>query len=117
MPTALVSSTRKLFESFFAPAHQERLSRIASWSRLGVRTVDRRMRQKLQHAEALITTWDSPPFFPEELIEWAPRLRVIAHCGGSVKTRFARPLFRSEEHTSELQSLRHLVCRLLLEKK
>src|ERR1035441_7175074 len=30
-----------------------------------------------------------------------------------------RPIveMRSEEHTSELQSLRHLVCRLLLEKK
>src|SRR5947199_7647231 len=28
----------------------------------------------------------------------------------------AKPI-RSEEHTSELQSLRHLVCRLLLEKK
>src|ERR1035438_10469258 len=27
------------------------------------------------------------------------------------------PGHRSEEHTSELQSLRHLVCRLLLEKK
>src|SRR5437899_11646190 len=27
------------------------------------------------------------------------------------------PRPRSEEHTSELQSLRHLVCRLLLEKK
>src|SRR5258705_3052918 len=27
------------------------------------------------------------------------------------------PILRSEEHTSELQSLRHLVCRLLLEKK
>src|SRR5437899_3440526 len=26
-------------------------------------------------------------------------------------------VYRSEEHTSELQSLRHLVCRLLLEKK
>src|SRR5262245_63855949 len=26
-------------------------------------------------------------------------------------------LIRSEEHTSELQSLRHLVCRLLLEKE
>src|ERR1035441_10890913 len=26
-------------------------------------------------------------------------------------------MMRSEEHTSELQSLRHLVCRLLLEKK
>src|ERR1035441_10763931 len=36
-------------------------------------------------------------------------------------TNFAHgyPVFcvRSEEHTSELQSLRHLVCRLLLEKK
>src|SRR5436853_2033963 len=36
--------------------------------------------------------------------------------------RTARPVWaylarRSEEHTSELQSLRHLVCRLLLEKK
>src|SRR5687768_18233031 len=28
-----------------------------------------------------------------------------------------RPLLRSEEHTSELQSRLHLVCRLLLEKK
>src|SRR5262245_62714580 len=28
-----------------------------------------------------------------------------------------RRVARSEEHTSELQSLRHLVCRLLLEKK
>src|SRR5205814_7908546 len=30
---------------------------------------------------------------------------------------FGRRKNRSEEHTSELQSLRHLVCRLLLEKK
>src|SRR5437899_5775748 len=30
---------------------------------------------------------------------------------------FCRRKSRSEEHTSELQSLRHLVCRLLLEKK
>src|SRR3712207_8586134 len=28
-----------------------------------------------------------------------------------------RPRFRSEEHTSELQSRQYLVCRLLLEKK
>src|SRR5262245_60937977 len=32
-------------------------------------------------------------------------------CGRAATAR------RSEEHTSELQSLRHLVCRLLLEKK
>src|SRR3712207_8244791 len=31
--------------------------------------------------------------------------------------RIPCPLFRSEEHTSELQSRQYLVCRLLLEKK
>src|SRR5947209_17203243 len=37
----------------------------------------------------------------------------------SVKSQAAvrRPVFRSEEHTSELQSRQYLVCRLLLEKK
>src|SRR5262245_62632705 len=34
-----------------------------------------------------------------------------------VKVIAGARLARSEEHTSELQSLRHLVCRLLLEKK
>src|SRR5205814_10451485 len=33
------------------------------------------------------------------------------------RTGHTRKWSRSEEHTSELQSLRHLVCRLLLEKK
>src|SRR5262245_63014907 len=36
-----------------------------------------------------------------------------AGCAGERRCRRGR----SEEHTSELQSLRHLVCRLLLEKK
>src|SRR5689334_24577224 len=33
------------------------------------------------------------------------------------RTYFSNILLRSEEHTSELQSQFHLVCRLLLEKK
>src|ERR1039458_10788957 len=37
--------------------------------------------------------------------------------GGGQETRDSADQRRSEEHTSELQSLRHLVCRLLLEKK
>src|SRR5687768_18089734 len=35
----------------------------------------------------------------------------------SLRTTLATRLPRSEEHTSELQSRLHLVCRLLLEKK
>src|SRR2546425_4468233 len=37
--------------------------------------------------------------------------------GAALVTRFAGGAARSEEHTSELQSLAYLVCRLLLEKK
>ena len=37
------------------------------------------------------------------------------HAGWSVRRKSTH--FRSEEHTSELQSLAYLVCRLLLEKK
>src|SRR3990170_8594499 len=40
-----------------------------------------------------------------------------AHGAHSVHQRHGPHLCRSEEHTSELQSPDHLVCRLLLEKK
>src|SRR5262245_66594136 len=45
---------------------------------------------------------------------------LLATGDGTAHLGLALNLFnppRSEEHTSELQSLRHLVCRLLLEKK
>src|SRR5205814_5158757 len=56
---------------------------------------------------------------------WPPSRSPCRCCSGWESTscrcqcRRSRPSkrWRSEEHTSELQSLRHLVCRLLLEKK
>src|SRR5215472_5918410 len=41
----------------------------------------------------------------------------LAGCEARWMGEGARIAERSEEHTSELQSLRHIVCRLLLEKK
>src|SRR2546429_5750484 len=48
---------------------------------------------------------------------WAVRSRLqpIKEVARMLKRRFEN--IRSEEHTSELQSRLHLVCRLLLEKK
>src|SRR5436853_4257155 len=43
--------------------------------------------------------------------------RAIASRNASIVSSSGSSEVRSEEHTSELQSLRHLVCRLLLEKK
>src|SRR5205823_12793674 len=48
-----------------------------------------------------------------------PGPRRIAGAPANVETNVAafNPVQRSEEHTSELESLAYLVCRLLLEKK
>src|SRR5438093_7169076 len=43
--------------------------------------------------------------------------RAGCRCGSARSARSCRARRRAEEHTSELQSLTKLVCRLLLEKK
>src|SRR5690554_7558450 len=43
--------------------------------------------------------------------------KVVPNDAGRVFYRYSNDILRSEEHTSELQSRPHLVCRLLLEKK
>src|SRR2546429_1493605 len=48
----------------------------------------------------------------DRFVEAAGARRVLG-----IASVAARDLVRSEEHTSELQSRLHLVCRLLLEKK
>src|ERR1019366_10657449 len=70
------------------------------------------------------------PFFFFLMIRRPPRSTLFpyttlfrscahGHAGGvpECPSRMDDVLFRSEEHTSELQSLTNLVCRLLLEKK
>src|SRR3989442_5461509 len=61
---------------------------------------------------------------PPDLDSPSPRRSRSGNCSLSAiwcsvpsLTRLARTRDRSEEHTSELQSRPHLVCRLLLEKK
>src|SRR5262249_56687670 len=54
----------------------------------------------------------SEHLLPEPYRGW-PGLQFASGHGGGARS----PTSRSEEHTSELQSLTNLVCRLLLEKK
>src|SRR5215216_2486099 len=62
---------------------------------------------RISGRSSLTTTWP---------IRLSPRLRIVSRWGRGrpISERF---WVRSEEHTSELQSPDHLVCRLLLEKK
>src|SRR5205814_8824773 len=72
------------------------------------------------------TLFRSPPFclvsFSCSQRSWEDTPAKTIRCSGggnfhSLATPGGMCSPRSEEHTSELQSLRHLVCRLLLEKK
>src|SRR2546422_6665120 len=68
-----------------------------------------------------------PPLFPPKRLPlcWTGALEclLVSSCVGVQQWRkpcdavFRTARSRSEEHTSELQSRLHLVCRLLLEKK
>jgi len=91
-PRVLISAPQELFASFFSDRDRQRLNRTFLWERVGGRRVWAEFRRHLGRAEAIITTWDSPRF-DDNLEILAPRLRIIAHCGGEVKSRFARPLF------------------------
>ena len=91
-PRIVVLSGRALFASFFDGPRQRRLSRFFAWTRSTARAGTPGLRSVLAGADGLVTTWDSPSF-GEELLAVAPRLRLVAHCGGEVKARFARPLF------------------------
>src|SRR2546422_4179435 len=56
--------------------------------------------------------------FPYTTLFRSPAGAGVLHDGGLAARQVAeRTIARSEEHTSELQSRLHLVCRLLLEKK
>src|SRR3712207_8307250 len=71
-------------------------------------------REDLQELRALLCRRPHAPYargLPEPEAAGAAELRL------QPLPRLGRPLPRSEEHTSELQSRQYLVCRLLLEKK
>jgi phosphoglycerate dehydrogenase-like enzyme len=110
-PRVLVLSGETLFRSFFDPPRERRLARGFAWTRVGDRRVTPRLVHLLAGADALVTTWDSPRF-DEGLLALAPRLRLVAHCGGEVKGRFARPLFERLTIANAPGPMAHLVAEL-----
>ena len=92
-PRLLVLAPDTLFRSFFDDARRRRLGRAFAWTLRSERSLTPGLRRALLTAEALVTTWDSPRF-DASLLEIAPRLRAIGHCGGEVKGRFSPALLR-----------------------
>src|SRR5690349_22620205 len=71
----------------------------------------------LQGSCSRITNADSTPRLHQSQTARATSALTLRKSSLNAELYSARQVFRSEEHTSELQSRRDLVCRLLLEKK
>ena len=110
-PFVVALAGRELFPSFFGAEEQRRLAERFRWVRVGGRRLTPAVGRQLSRADALVTTWDSPRL-DETLCRAAPRVRMIAHCGGEVKSRFALPLFRRLTITNAAEPMARHVAEL-----
>ncbi|MEO8436376.1 MAG: hydroxyacid dehydrogenase [Pyrinomonadaceae bacterium] len=91
-PHVLILASDVLFAHFFPEPVRARLSEVADWSRCSEREDSAELREQIAPADVLMTTWHSP-FLRADMLGSTPRVRLIAHCGGEVKSRAAEELF------------------------
>lgn len=92
-PRVLLLASDALFPHFFPESVLARLNEVAQWSRFGGREDSPELRAGIAEADALMTTWHSPFLRAEMFGPRPPRVRLIAHCGGEVKSRVAEEVF------------------------
>ena len=91
-PRVLVLASDVLFSHFFPESARTRLSEVAQWSQHAGRDDSAQLRAEIARADVLMTTWHSP-FLRMEMLGTEPRVRLIAHCGGEVKSRMEEAVF------------------------
>lgn len=91
-PNVLVLASDALFQHFFTEASLKKLGEVASWTRSSSREDSSELRSEIANADVLMTTWHSP-FITADMLGQVPRVKLIAHCGGEVKSRVAEDVF------------------------
>src|SRR5262249_58408601 len=106
------SPSSLFFFSLIRPPPSSTLFPYTTLFRSIVKPQDQQLRQKICGQRG--GTWRglAPPVIPSDADSRV--IRFPSRTGASCRNHRGQ---RSEEHTSELQSLTNLVCRLLLEKK
>ena len=91
-PHVLVLASDVLFQHFFTETSRNTLDEVSTWERSSLREDSSPLREQIANADVLMTTWHSP-FLTAEMLGHHPRVNLIAHCGGEVKSRVAEPIF------------------------
>ena len=91
-PSVLVLASDALFPHFFSAESQKTLDEVTEWRRSSVIEDSPGLREEIANADVLMTTWHTP-FLTAEMLGPRPRVKLIAHCGGEVKSRVAEQIF------------------------
>ncbi|HEV8187854.1 MAG TPA: hydroxyacid dehydrogenase [Pyrinomonadaceae bacterium] len=91
-PNVLVLASEVLFQHFFTERSLRKLEEVSSWSRSALREDSPELRSEIANADVLMTTWHSP-FLTADMLGEERRVKLIAHCGGEVKSRVAEEIF------------------------
>ena len=91
-PNVLVLASDVLFQHFLSDESVTKLDDATSWTRSALREDSPQLRSEIADADVLLTTWHSP-FITAEMLGRNPRVKLIAHCGGEVKSRVAEEVF------------------------
>jgi phosphoglycerate dehydrogenase-like enzyme len=87
-----VLASDPLFPHFFSAESQKKLDEVCEWSRSSLREDSPDLREQIASADVLMTTWHTP-FLTAEMLGPNARVKLIAHCGGEVKSRVAENIF------------------------
>ena len=109
----LVLASDVLFQHFFSDASLKQLDSVASWTRSALREDSTELRSAIANADVLMTTWHSP-FITGEMLGQHPRVKLIAHCGGEVKSRVSEDVFESVTITNAADPMARGVAEMAL---
>lgn len=112
-PNVLVLASDVLFQHFFTEKSLEKLGAVTSWTRSALREDSPELRSQIASADVLLTTWHSP-FLTNEMLGQPPRVRLIAHCGGEVKSRVAPQIFEFATITNAADPMARGVAEMAL---
>src|SRR6185369_12197898 len=91
-PNVLVLASDALFQHFFSDDSLAKLDEVTSWTRSALRKDSPELRSEIANADVLMTPWHSP-FLTRAMLGAQPRVKLIAHCGGEVKSRVGEEIF------------------------
>jgi len=110
-PNVLVLASDVLFQHFFSEESIAKLDEVTSWTRSALRDDSPELRKQIADADVLVTTWHSP-FLTREML--GERVKLIAHCGGEVKSRVGEEIFASVTITNAADPMARGVAEMAL---